>query len=151
MNPNDFRCSPYGPVGGIDPSVPASAPMPIRPNVRAALDYLDNILSRGGEDAQDLWDILTAFRGPDEDRGSEHKDNVTVPIRRAALPLTRQAVAKTRKSMVTYVTSGPGVHQRASFGYDQSEYSYAGIRQVTGMSNHFNSHGFRAARALGLI
>lgn len=145
MNPDDFR------YNELVPAPPA--PNLIRPNVRAALDYLDNILSRGGQDAQDLWDILTAFRGPDTPNENPYEDTgkreVTLPIRRAALPLTLQSVCESRNVGPSFYYSNPGVHRRASFGAKQYQYPYGGAR-LEG-SNHFRNHGFRAARALGLI
>lgn len=140
----------YQPYGDVTAPTP---PQPIRPNVRAALDYLDGIFARGGQDAQDLWDILTAFRGPDnkddEDPfGPPAKETVTVPIRRAALPKTSHVVNDLRSQ--GYVPNSLGVHQRASFGNPlRSHYPYQGAR--TEQTPHFASHGFRAAQALGLI
>lgn len=128
-------------------------PIPIRPNVRAALDYLDTILSRGGQDAQDLWDILTALRGPDEhhyDDEVDHKKTVTIPVRLAALPRTACAVRSERASGDYYSSRiTPGVCRRASFGAPSSSYRYAGPQREG--PGHFEAHAYRAARALGLI
>lgn len=60
------------------------------PGVRAALDAVEDVLLGLDTDATDLWDILSALRGPDDrraygdPRGS--KKSATVPIRRAAFP-----------------------------------------------------------------
>lgn len=150
---------PYSAYEDVSKSIPAPTPTPTRPNVRAALDYLDGIFARGGQDAQDLWDIVTAFRGPDQTgdysfyRNSPYQDEslkreVTIPIRRAALPLTTTVVERERSAYDK--RSDIGVHTRAHFGYaTQGHWSYAGPRSES--TNHFGQHGCRAAKALGLI
>lgn len=115
----------------------------VRPNVRAALDYLDQILSRDGEDAMELWDVLTALRGPDE-HSSSAKSGITIPIRRAALPLTACAVERERSGSGLGLD---GVHRRAGFGTPQYDV-YRGDTDCYG--RHFTVHGYRAAVALGL-
>lgn len=149
MKPND-PCAPGNfnvPMDWKTPTnadgAPALAPAmnTIRPNVRAALDYLDGILSKGGQDAQDLWDVLSALRGPD-DGGADAKVSVTIPIRRNAFPRTRHAVNHTLDLTC-------GVHRRADFGYHSDHSEYCGSVNADGA--HFSKHGYHAAVALGLI
>jgi hypothetical protein len=125
----------------------------IRPNVRAALDYLDGIFAKGGEDAQALWDVLSALRGPDVDPSEESfmKRDVTIPVRRAAFPKTCYTVCE-----AYFGPYDAGVHQRASFGTRGRSYSYQGLALTShslnnGHVGHFALHGCRAAEALGLI
>lgn len=141
-----------------EPRGPAPIPpLPtIRPNVRAMLDYLDDFLSQGGADAQDLWDVLTVLRGPD-DADSGEKQTVTIPVRRAALPLTAKSVMKIRGGHQRQTfgfdsrLEGPGVHMRAYFGYPRGDYPYAGPRHHSTTQSHFHAHAVRAALALGLV
>lgn len=144
--------SPYGGFGHPDDG-PTYRPDAVRPNVRAALDYLDTILLAGGEDAEELWDVLSALRGPDQQRnygGETPKRDVTIPIRRAAFPRTAADIDVKRQEDPYGMKYGrtPGVYQRASFGYP-SDARYRGDR-FTG-DDHFKNHGYRAARALGLV
>ena len=61
------------------------------PECRKALDDIDAVLSRGDRTAEDLWNVLTALRGPDN---KEHADKAafTVHVRIGALPRTAQAM-----------------------------------------------------------
>ena len=54
--------------------------------VRGELNRIDGLLCKGDQDAYDLWLILTALRGPD----NENLDKVqtTAVVRAAAFPLT---------------------------------------------------------------
>jgi hypothetical protein len=52
---------------------------------------VDGFLARGGDEANRVWDILTALRSGDEVVDRQFKYCMTVPIRRAALPLTAKA------------------------------------------------------------
>lgn len=136
-------------------------PTPIRPNVRAALDYLDQILCKETDDAQDLWDILTALRGPDDDvstmkhayydPGGELKRRVTIPVRRAAFPRTTTAVTAADRQINAapkYIARPTvGVRSRASFGGTFGDYPFKGEFRA----DHFSKHGIHAAQALGLI
>lgn len=141
-------------------------PVPIRPNVRTALDYLDEIFCRGGQDAQDLWDIMTALRGPDNSYSDQcrlNKRSVTIPIRRASFPRTLRMFADYQAGNCRNRVDGlsKGVHQRASFGHiyvydDNADYPYQGLSRADGVAqmtnaDHFSVHGCRAAMALGLI
>jgi hypothetical protein len=61
------------------------------PNVRKLLDQIDAELVQGSADSQDLWAILSALRGPDDDEEGTAK-RATVRIRREAFPLTASRV-----------------------------------------------------------
>lgn len=136
----------YGGFGS--PDGPTYRPEPVRPNVRAALDYLDNIFARGGDDAVELWDVLTALRGPDAMSAHEEKALVTIPIRIAALPKT----AKIIQESAFHNRFDNLVAKRASFGSRERTYPYRGERVFNPHKhNHFHGHGFRAAVALGLV
>ena len=58
--------------------------------VARCLRQIENLLLKGNQDAGDLWEILAALRGPDEDHGNvntfDQKVAFTVPIRRQAFP-----------------------------------------------------------------
>lgn len=60
--------------------------------VRKALDRIDTILAKGNSDARDLWNILSAFRGPDEWWVENKK--YTIYIRRRAFPKTAKKFAR---------------------------------------------------------
>lgn len=57
---------------------------------REELFRIDEILSKGGDAASDLWDVLSALRSDDNnvDDFNGQKKRTTVPIRRAAFPKT---------------------------------------------------------------
>lgn len=50
------------------------------------LDQIDQFLSNGTDDSRELWTVLTALRGPD-DENDTLKDKSTAIIRGAAFPL----------------------------------------------------------------
>lgn len=131
------------------PLVPT--PLPIRPNVRAALDYLDGFLAKGGQDAMELWDVLTALRGPDEVPDLYRADSATSPKRTTTIPIRRAALPRTAAATWRVYPVDPGVHQRASFGAMGAEYPFLGRKHDPYSNNHFANHGARAAQALGLI
>lgn len=55
--------------------------------LRAILDKIDTVLAKHDDTAAELWNVLTALRGPDSS-ASNNKSVTTVPIRRVAFPLT---------------------------------------------------------------
>lgn len=59
-------------------------------SVRAELNRIERFLLKGGTDAIDLWNIMSALRGPDDINGgiddSYIKENTTAPIRTKAFP-----------------------------------------------------------------
>lgn len=101
--------------------------------LRVALDYLDKILVRQDQTSRELWNVLTALRGPDVDIGPPYdtKEATTVHIRRAAFPLC--------KTIEDYVNG-------ATF-FTSSEFA---PRQAYRVSTHFSNHIADAAKALGL-
>lgn len=94
-HPDDAPPSPPT-VVGFDPSTAPADPArhharrDASPKVRAALDGVEDVLLGFDRDAQDLWAILTALRGPDEDPTRLVKEAQTVPVRRAAFPRLAQ-------------------------------------------------------------
>ena len=55
----------------------------MRTSVRKELNRIEKFLSKNNAASADLWAILTALRGPDDDRG---KKEGTIPVRRKAFP-----------------------------------------------------------------
>jgi hypothetical protein len=99
--------------------------------LREVLDQIDTVLAENGFDAAQLWNVLTALRGPDnvDDGDYRTKQEVTVPIRRAAFPRT---AALTNNNT-------------ADFGDNDSPTTVRVDRYT-----HFHNHGQAAASALGL-
>lgn len=101
--------------------------------VREVLDIIDGVLAGGAQDARELWNILTALRGPDDD-GDDwlRKGKTTVHIRAAAFPKTARSADFEQATMKTDVkydpTPGTKLHDW-----------------------HFFGHIDRAADALGLV
>ena len=54
-------------------------------STRLLLNAIDNHLAKCDYAASELWDVLTALRGPDSDELGQ-KDRTTLPIRAAAFP-----------------------------------------------------------------
>lgn len=98
--------------------------------VREVLDIIDGVLAQDEEDARELWDILTALRGPD-DGSVRKKDSTTVHIRAAAFP-------KTASSYFTHATMNPHNPLDLTPGTQLNDW-------------HFDGHVRSAAVALGLI
>lgn len=108
--------------------------MRISLETREILDKIDEFLVQRNTNSQDLWDILTALRGPD----SEHNDIkhvTTVPIRSAAFPKTAKVAA-----------SDYGFVNGADFRGGEFSYDAANMDK----SEHFASHVVNAARRLGI-
>jgi hypothetical protein len=99
-------------------------------NASYALKYIDDVLSRGGEAAVQLWDVLSALRGPD-DRLCD-KSYTTEVIRTAAFPQTALL---------------GGVANRAAFASSRTRFDQRGADS----NGHFASHVRKAAETLGLI
>ena len=105
------------------------------PRTREMLDQIDTFLVRRGSEAGELWDILTALRGPDSENETIKK-YATCPIRRAAFP-------KLAKLSVMGCVPGPsgsvpGMGRMEDSGYQNQEYS------------HFGTHANGAAQVLKL-
>jgi hypothetical protein len=94
------------------------------------LDLIGRFLVEHQNDgeAEKLWDVLSATRGPDSQSYIE-KTSVTIPIRRAAFP-----------QVVRAGLDVPG----ASFGHNDS---YPFTEQSVAYG-HFKTHALEAARAL---
>ena len=108
------------------------------------LDVIDRFLASDGvatDEKRALWDVLTALRGPDN--GSDDMKNAaTIPIRRAALPLT--TAAQTGGEYVhtfgpVFTTSMGGVP-----AYNRAAVSARG-------EDHFRVHTDSAVRQLRLV
>ena len=109
--------------------------------VREMLDKIDVFLTRSkGETAQELWDVLSALRGRDEDAARTKSDR-TIPVRRAAFP---RYAKKADNTPTRNLMPGP------SFGSkDYATFVRAGaLREAY---DHFEMHAFEAARVLGLV
>lgn len=59
--------------------------------VKNVLEQIDLILAEGDQDSRQLWDILTALRGPDKYVSSAVKVATTAIIRKTVLPKTAEA------------------------------------------------------------
>lgn len=70
----------------------------MRRAVREALTKLEDVLIRGDKDASDLWDILSALRGPDVAELQGVKGVTTVVVRRTAFP--RIAAEENRRGLM---------------------------------------------------
>jgi len=113
----------------------------MRPKVRKVLDVIDGVLAEGcrvgetGEllmppdtyiDAADLWNILTALRGPDS-CDCDLKQQTTAIIRAHAFP-----------------KAAAGMHRVLAF------VNSVDTTIVCDDCHHFESHVWEAARALGI-
>jgi hypothetical protein len=118
----------------------------MRPMTRQILDVIDRELATGSDAAQELWDVLSALRGPDiGDTGI--KEDSTIPIRRAAFPET---AAKTDDDPTLRPL------RRASFGVPERYlyfYDYATYKGSVHPANHdhLGMHAFRAADVLAIL
>lgn len=123
---------------------------------RKMLDQIDEFLVGDNQNAAvELWDVMTALRGPDSHDSStisEYKgmnglkSATTAPIRRAALPRTAEAPYPYSTISTT----------RASFGYRND--AFEGFVRRDGLHRidrsymqHFDLHVALAAEVLGLI
>ncbi len=130
---------------GTEPGIKQEETVMMSERAKHMLNDLDQFLAHGGKDAEDLWDVITAFRGPDDHNDHSSKGSCTIPIRRAALP----EVAKRRDETANAYTGGP-LRNVASFCKSASEYKGPKTREESHM-NHFDQHAFKAAVALGLV
>lgn len=62
------------------------------PELRGILDTIDRYLAgadgQGREQSRELWSVLSALRGPDEENKRDYKGCTTSVLRAAAFPLT---------------------------------------------------------------
>lgn len=61
-------------------------------NVKRVMDMIDEVIAKSGQDAADVWAILTALRGPDKWIDYPLKKTHTVNIRYAVLPKSAMAL-----------------------------------------------------------
>jgi hypothetical protein len=112
---------------------------------REMLDQIDKFLSRGDEAAEELVDVLSALRGPDNG-DYDLKRNTTERIRAAAFPCTthgRYSVlhkwdVNTDGGQIKFVSSFHGKR----LGWPNLSHPPA---------NHFNQHAATAAKRLGIL
>lgn len=115
--------------------------MPIKTKVRKALKDLDKVLSNTSREglvvARDLWNILSAVRGPDRHDESAFKGAVTGVIRKVAFP---KAFKRTSR-----IESSP--NQMSVSNGDAKTFA---LQRNQLESGHFRDHGSEAFTALGL-
>lgn len=114
----------------------------ISQRVRKLLDEIDEVLAEGGSgysfnprlstDASDLWQVLTALRGPDSEN-EELKSTTTAPIRQAAFPKCGRIAIH-----------GFGYTHGAYYGYGNTPFIWADAY------THFGQHVNVAAKVLGI-
>ena len=102
---------------------------------RYALDVVDRTLAQGGDEAQGLWAVLTALRGPDA-AVAQAGDKVsrTIPIRIKALPRTARAVQQEKM----WIAASFGRSLKMPFVYPRAER----------YGDHFLLHAYQAWKAL---
>lgn len=111
--------------------------------IQHALDVIDTALSKGDEDAERLWSILTALRGPDN--ADLHIDGIwskeyTKDIRTRALPKTSERVYKHEIAI------------GASFNARGTEHKKAvDTMKVAREDSHFVNHMNKAITALEML
>ncbi len=106
-----------------------------RKTTREILDLIDEELLFGDRRSRDLWDVLTALRGPDfNDVSMRIKLSTTSHIRTAAFP-------KTADHRAAEVNTG------AIFSTKARPFN---VNAGDGASHHFHRHIVRAAHVLGL-
>lgn len=99
-------------------------------SVRAMLNLIDGYLTKGNTSAKELWDVLCALRGPDDNR--EVKLGTTTAIRARAFPKTAKKIK---------INLGAAFYPRT---YTPKQLDDPKL------SPHFCGHTRRAARALNM-
>jgi len=110
----------------------------MRPQTREVLDYLDVVLMRGDRTAREVWNVLTALRGPDIRDVPSLKMYTTVPIRAAAFPRTAAAAAPPHMHINGAHINGAQMRGEQRFTLPAGSGGY-----------HFHSHTRDAAYVLG--
>lgn len=117
------------------------------------LAMLDEIFAAGIEDeyddygqvAREIWNVLSALRGPDTDK-DYFKADFTVPIRRAAFPKMAELIND------GYDSFGPAFNGSATYGTNASRcYTDADLDTAKDHIWHYFKHCDMAARVLGLL
>ena len=107
---------------------------------RTLLMAIDRHLAVGDKAASELWDVLTALRGPDSD-GVDEKDRTTLHVRAKAFPVT---AANTAARDNGWVWHSAGYHSRfPGMSIGRKGFKLPGI-------SHFGIHIRAAAEVLGL-
>ena len=106
---------------------------------RTILLAIDRHLAVGDKAASELWDVLTALRGPDSDDADE-KDRSTVHVRARAFPRTLAEVSRKNQNWWRSI----GYHSRFP-GMDTTKKDFTSPDY-----NHFGQHIRAAAEVLGL-
>lgn len=110
-------------------------------NTRKLLDQIDEFLTTAPlEEAKQLWDVLSALRGPDEPRLGGVKEACTIHIRQAAFPKFAAAFTAPHSLNNDRYCIGPTMTTDIPF-YTEGFY----------MGSHLRGHILYAAYALGLI
>lgn len=116
----------------------------VKPETREMLDRIDDFLVN--DDIPELaksqlWDVLSALRGPDEMNKDALKSTTTIPIRRAAFP-----------KMANYFQS---YQVRAAWGNETYDFRLPTFPLDSSSSryifDHFILHVTHAARTLGIL
>lgn len=124
---------------------------------RGFLNMLDDLLAQGDETSVEVFAVITALRSMDGGHGAL-KEQVTVPIRRAALPKTAVMFDAriTRQSRfaipASFMLSEPTDEGKVDFRSVTrvpagNGYSWKVLKNG---ENHFVGHASKAARVLGL-
>ena len=105
------------------------------PKTREMLDWIDDFLVSHSLEAAELWDVLTALRGPDSGELG-NKLRTTVPIRVAAFPRTAAMPGE----------FNGGARSRAIFEGSPQDFVWPDNDSI----EHFDYHIRQAAHALGM-
>jgi hypothetical protein len=139
----------------------------VKDETKQVLAMLDDLFSDHREErvevAREVWDVLSALRGPDTGNGhinTTQKDALTVPIRQAAFPKTTAAyTGKWQRERLSYDRP---LHGQAMFAPSTNrnldggpiggrvERFKAGINYDIIRDSHYIGHILRAARVLGI-
>lgn len=124
----------------------------MRDKVREVLNQLDEVLSLDNPDSKELWNVLTALRGPDNDLDS-HKFATTGLIRAKAFP---KSYSKSYSNNLADLISGPGgslgsKDTEGSLSLREDNLDYYGTTQPERkMQRHFKRHAENAFYVLDL-
>lgn len=111
---------------------------------RNLLFLIDQCLAAGDVTAQEVATVLSALRGPDEKKYIHIKATSTIPIRRAALPMTAAVIDKNKNSHIDMML-------RLQHPGDANRVDLRGLGEKSWRSpNHFGCHAVNAAHVLGL-
>lgn len=112
----------------------------MNPEVRKILDDIDAVLMTQSDTSKQLWNVLSALRGPDDE--SEAKKELTIEIRRAAFPLTTKRADE---------GNGGFSPQGNNFGMGREDGPPRIPADIMIHRDHFRSHIRSAAKALNII